>query len=116
MQHNTQPDRARTPIRRVIIAGGGTAGWNAAAAISKVLGKILDITLVESDEIATVGVGEATIPAMIAFHNLLEINGRENVDRDLALLGISQNNLAILARLHTIYRHGTISLIIGRAR
>lgn len=65
------------PIRRVIIAGGGTAGWSAAAAISKVLGKRLQITLIESDEIMTVGVGEATIPAMVAFHNLLEINEQE---------------------------------------
>ena len=81
MQHESQtgsqPKVEKKPIRRVIIAGGGTAGWNAAAAISKVLGKILDITLIESDEIATVGVGEATIPAMIAFHNLLEINEPE---------------------------------------
>ena len=74
MVHNeNQP----SPIRRVVIAGGGTAGWNAAAAISKILGKILEVTLIESDEIKTIGVGEATIPAMIAFHNLLEINEQE---------------------------------------
>jgi len=65
------------PIRRVVIAGGGTAGWMAAACISKVLGKRLDIKLVESDEIGTVGVGEATIPTLINFHNLLEINEQE---------------------------------------
>ncbi|HSY27257.1 MAG TPA: tryptophan 7-halogenase, partial [Burkholderiaceae bacterium] len=79
--HNTQSQgqskEQKKPIRRVIIAGGGTAGWSTAAAISKVLGKILDITLIESDEIKTVGVGEATIPAMVAFHNLLEINENE---------------------------------------
>ncbi|MGF6272057.1 tryptophan halogenase [Massilia sp. UYP11] len=65
------------PIRRVVIAGGGTAGWMAAACISKVLGKRLDIKLIESDEIGTVGVGEATIPTLINFHNLLEINEQE---------------------------------------
>ena len=62
------------PVRRVIIAGGGTAGWMSAAMLSKSLGKLLDITLVESDDIGTVGVGEATIPTMITFHKLLELN------------------------------------------
>ena len=65
------------PVRRVVIAGGGTAGWMAAACISKVLGKRLDIKLIESDDIGTVGVGEATIPTLINFHNLLEINEQE---------------------------------------
>lgn len=65
------------PVRRVVIAGGGTAGWMAAACISKVLGKRLEITLIESDEIGTVGVGEATIPSLINFHNLLELNEQE---------------------------------------
>jgi tryptophan halogenase len=65
------------PIRRVVIAGGGTAGWMVAACISKVLGKRLAITLIESDDIGTVGVGEATIPSLINFHRLLEINEQE---------------------------------------
>ncbi len=61
-------------ITKVVIAGGGTAGWMAAASLSKLLGKSFDITLVESDQIGTVGVGEAAIPTLTAFHRLLGIN------------------------------------------
>lgn len=64
-------------IQRVVIAGGGTAGWMAAATISKVLGGALDITLIESDEIGTIGVGEATIPTMLIFHRILGIDEKE---------------------------------------
>ena len=61
-------------IKKVVIAGGGTSGWMAAAALSKILGHTLEIVLVESDEIETVGVGEATIPSMQKFHAFLEID------------------------------------------
>ncbi len=64
-------------IRKVVIAGGGTAGWMAAAAISKLMGKHLDITLVESEMIGTIGVGEATIPTMVWFNRLLGIDEAE---------------------------------------
>jgi len=67
---------AGIPIR-VVVAGGGTAGWIAAAAISSQLGHLATVTLVESDEIATVGVGEATIPTFRAFHHLLGIDERD---------------------------------------
>ena len=66
-----------TPIKKIVIAGGGTAGWMAAAAISKLIGKNLDITLVESEMIGTIGVGEATIPTMIFFNRLLDIKEPE---------------------------------------
>ncbi len=64
-------------IHKVVIAGGGTAGWMVAASLSKLLGKTLDITLVESDEIGTVGVGEATIPTLMTLHELLKIKEQD---------------------------------------
>ncbi|MFM5894201.1 MAG: tryptophan halogenase family protein [Novosphingobium sp.] len=60
-----------------VIAGGGTAGWIAAATLARFLGDCADITLVESDEIGTVGVGEATIPQI---HNLLIGLGIDQAD------------------------------------
>lgn len=64
-------------VKNVVIAGGGSAGWMAAAAMSKLLGDTIDVTLVESDLIPTVGVGEATIPTLHFFHRLLGINEKE---------------------------------------
>lgn len=61
-------------ITNIVIAGGGTAGWMAAASLSKLLGKGFNISLIESDEIGTVGVGEAAIPTLTTFHRLLGIN------------------------------------------
>ena len=83
-------------IRRVVIAGGGTAGWTAAAALAQQLGPLLDITLVESEEIGTVGVGEATIPTIRNFHALLGINEREfmSATQSTFKLGISFENWA----------------------
>jgi len=79
---------------RVVIAGGGTAGWVAAAAIVRHLGPLLDITLVESDVIGTVGVGESTIPTARSFHALLGINERVFMKETNATfkLGISFEN------------------------
>lgn len=62
---------------RVVVAGGGTAGWLAAYSLIKRLGNLLDVTLVESDQIGTVGVGEATVPTMHRFHAFFGIDERE---------------------------------------
>ena len=61
-------------IRKVVVVGGGTAGWMAAAAFSKLLDKSIEVVLVESDEIGTVGVGEATIPPLQAFNHMVGID------------------------------------------
>lgn len=66
-------------MRRVVIAGGGTAGWTVAAALVKNLGPLLDIVLVESEAIGTVGVGESTIPTARRFHELLGLDEKDFV-------------------------------------
>ncbi len=70
----------QNPIRRIVIVGGGSAGWMTAAALGRFLrASPTRVVLVESDEIGTIGVGEASLPLLAAFNNLIGINERDFV-------------------------------------
>ncbi|MBW8192111.1 tryptophan 7-halogenase [Neiella marina] len=63
-------------VQKVVIVGGGTAGWMTAASLSKHY-QHLDITLIESSDIGTVGVGEATIPSIRRFYRALGLTDQD---------------------------------------
>ena len=81
-ERNSMSDKC---ITRVLIVGGGTAGWMTAAALSETLkGLALDIRLVESEAIGTVGVGESTIPHIRHFNTRLGIHEADFLSRTQA--------------------------------
>ncbi|PSJ39090.1 tryptophan halogenase family protein [Allosphingosinicella deserti] len=66
-------------LKRILIVGGGSAGWMTAALFAHLFQGVYEIRLIESEEIGTVGVGEATIPAIKKYNELLDLDEREFV-------------------------------------
>src|SRR5689334_647065 len=66
------------PVRSVLIVGGGTAGWMAAASLAHRFNRLgVSITLVESSAVGTIGVGEATVPAILRYFKSLGLEPYE---------------------------------------
>ena len=99
-------------IQKVVVVGGGSAGWMAAAALVTYLGKQASIRLIESEEIGIVGVGEASVPHIRSFNQMLGINEAEFVKRTQGTvkLGIHFQDWS---RIGDSYLHGFG--IIGRS-
>src|SRR5258708_728410 len=76
------PVPQRRPLRRVVIVGGGTAGWMAAAYLNRYLARLnAKVVLVESPTLGTIGVGEATIPSLVHFIRLMNLDENEFMRR-----------------------------------
>lgn len=93
------------PLRRVLIAGGGSSGWMTAALLSRLFQGLYEVILVESEDIGTIGVGEATIPALKKYNELLGLDENEFITRTQASfkLGIQFENWR---NGHDSYIHG----------
>jgi tryptophan halogenase len=96
-------------LKKVLIVGGGTAGWVSASSLLVAGARKYQIELIESDQISTVGVGEATIPSILTFNTLLGINEDEFVRQTQATfkLGIEFRNWGALGDSY-IHSFGTM--------
>jgi tryptophan halogenase len=101
-------------IRKVLIVGGGTAGWMAAAFLSQAVGPGIAIELVESEEIGTVGVGESTIPPILNFNRSLGLDEDEFVRATQATfkLGLELFNWGAIGERY-VHGFGTLGRSTG---
>lgn len=76
-------------IKKVVVVGGGTAGWLSAALLKKVMGQAIELELVESEAIGTVGVGEATIPPIRTLNTVLGLNEAEFIRETKATIKLA---------------------------
>ena len=98
-------------MRKILIVGGGTAGWMTAALFGKLFQGLYDIELVESEAIGTVGVGEATIPAIKKYNELVQLDEVEFMKRTQGTFKLGVQFVDWLRPGHS-YIHG-FGLIVG---
>lgn len=104
-------------MKSILIVGGGSSGWMAAALLAHLFQGLYRIRLVESEEIGTIGVGEATIPAIKKYNELLELDEAQfmRMTQGSFKLGIQFNNWRAIGSSY-IHGFGVIGQDMGWLR